>query len=99
MTNVIQELWPAITFEVNLETVGRQSNVLPSSTQLVGNETSTEADNMKNSRSTWLASLFPGVEMVAHKHGYQFTAYGKKAIYYRDTYVTGSADDVLKVVE
>lgn len=91
-------LYPAITFQVNLETVDKLSNSLPNSIILNGNETVTEADQMKNTRSTWLTSMFSGVEMVAHADGYQFTAYGKKALYYRDLYVTGSVNDILKVV-
>jgi hypothetical protein len=52
---------------------------------------------MKYTRSTWLASLFPGVEFIAEKEGYVFTAYGQKAQYLKDTYTTGT-DPVLKLV-
>lgn len=90
--------WPVYTFRVNLQTLQRYSWSLPNRTQLAGNETVTEADNLKNTRSTWLCSLFPGVEFIARKEGYEFTAYGMKAQYLKDLYVTGSPDDVLQLV-
>lgn len=90
-----QVLWPTYVFQVNLQTVDKLSSSLPNSTVLKGNETVTEADQMKNTRSSWLASLFPGVEMVAHADGYQFTAYGQKALYYKKTYIKGSINDLL----
>jgi hypothetical protein len=58
-------------------------------TQLDGNQTVTEAAALNTTRSSWLCSLFPGQEMIAEKNGFQFTAYGKKAIYYKNTYITG----------
>lgn len=93
-----QPTWPIHTFRVNLETLNRYSWSLPYNTQLEGNETVTEADNMKYTRSAWLATLFPGFEFIADKHGYTFTAYGQKATYLKNTYITGSPDDVLILV-
>jgi hypothetical protein len=90
--------WPIYTFEINLETLRRYDWSLPYATQLVGNETVIEADFVKFTRSSWLASLFPGFEFIANKHGVQFTAYGQKAQYLKNTYVTGSPEDVLKLV-
>ncbi len=97
-TNNSQPSWPVYVFQVNLETLQRYSWSLPNRTTLSGNETTSEADQMKNTRSTWLTSMFPGVEHVAHADGYQFTAYGMKAVYYKNLYVTGSPDDLLKIV-
>jgi hypothetical protein len=82
-----------------LETLNRYSSSLPNRTQLSGNETVSEANNMKYTRSTWLTSLLSGTEHVFHKHGQMFTVYGLKAKYLKDLYVTGSPDDVLKLVD
>jgi hypothetical protein len=90
--------WPTITFRVNLETLNRTSSLLPYNTQLQGNETVSEADNMKATRSSWLASLLAGTEHVFHKDNETFTVYGQKAQYLKNLYVTGSPDDVLSVV-
>lgn len=98
-TSNSQPSWPVYTFEVNLETLQRYDSVQPVATQLQGNETVVEADNLKYTRSTWLASKFPGFEFIAKKHGVQFTAYGVKAQYLKDTYVTGLPDAILKLVE
>jgi hypothetical protein len=89
--------WPVYTFTINLETLQRYSWSLPNRTKLDGNETVSEADNVKNTRSTWLTSLFPGVEHIAHKDGYTFTVYGSKAKYIKDMYATGP-DAMLRIV-
>lgn len=95
-----------ITFQVNLETVGYPTGTLqPSRTTLDGNETVTEADNMKNTRSIWLPGLkknnYEGIGPTGFlKHGSQFTVSGKQAIYLKNTYVSSPAlpTDVLQVV-
>jgi hypothetical protein len=92
------EPWPAITFRVNLETLNRYSSSLPYNTQLQGNETVTEADNMKFTRSTWLTSLLSGTEHVFHKEDETVTVYGQKAQYLKNLYATGLPDAVLEVV-
>lgn len=93
----------ATTFRVNLETVNRQGFLQPSRTTLEGNETVSEADNMKNTRSIWL----PGLLLNNHegigpkgflKHGDTFTVDGLQAAYLKKTYVTGAADDILQIV-
>jgi len=89
---------PKITFEVNLETLNRQGHAVPSRTQTSGNETVAEADQFKNTRSTWLASMFPGVEHIAKADGAQIVAYGSKATYLKRTYATGLPDAILTVV-
>ncbi len=89
---------PVYTFEVNLQVLQRYSWSLPYRTTTTGNETTSEADNIPNTFSTWLCSLFPGCEHIAHKDGYQFTMYGSKAQYLKDLYVKGQPDDLLKIV-
>lgn len=89
---------PKITFQVNLETLNRQSHLVPNRTTTTGNEVTSEADNVKATRSTWVSSLFPGVEHIAHKDGDQIVAYGQKAVYLKRTYATGDVDALLKVV-
>lgn len=89
---------PVYTFQLNLEALNRLGHPLPMRTALAGNETVTEADQMKKTKSSYLASLFPGVEMIVHKDGESFTAYGNKAHYLKITYATGLPDAVLKVV-
>jgi len=98
-TNNSQPAWPVYTFRVNLETLRRYDWVQPVATQLVGNETVIEADNLKYTRSSWLCSMFPGYEFIDDKQGVTFTAYGKKAQYLKDTYVKGLPDDILQLVE
>jgi len=90
--------WPVYTFRVNLQTLQRYGWSLPNRTQLAGNETSSEADNQIMTRSTWIPSLFPGVEHIAHKDSYTFTAYGAKAQYLKNMYVKGQPDDILQLV-
>lgn len=86
---------PVYTFRVNLQTLNRYSWSHPYRATLAGNETSTEATNQVAARSTWLASMFPGAENIQQKDGYTFTAYGQKAQYLKDLYVTGSPEDLL----
>jgi hypothetical protein len=88
---------PVITFQVNLETLNRQGHLVPNSRVLVGNQTVTEADDQKFRRSTWTPGLLGG-ENLKLKHGDQFTVKGLKALYLKNLYVTGSTDDLLKVV-
>jgi hypothetical protein len=96
-TSNSQPTHPVITFRVNLETLHRFTSLPPSRTTLDGNETTTEADNMKNTRSTWLPGLSVA-DNLALKNSGQFTAYGMNATYLKKLYVTGSIDDVLVVV-
>lgn len=90
---------PAITFRVNTETLNRQGHLVPNSTVLHGNETVTEADNQKNTRSI---AMIPGLLMAnmpnGYKHGDTFVAYGQQAQYLKDTYCLGKVDDLLAVV-
>lgn len=48
------QVGPTIVFQVNLETVNRQGHLVPNRTNLVGNETVSEADNQKFTRQLWL---------------------------------------------
>lgn len=92
-----------ISFRVNLETVDRLSFLQPSRTVLAGNETVTEADNMKNTRSIFLPNLLrnniEGIGPSGYlRHNDIITAYGLQAVYLKKTYVTGSTNDVLRIV-
>lgn len=89
--------WPVYTFRVNLETLQRYSASQPYRTITEGNETVSEADNMKNTRSTWLGLLPANVQNLVKKHGDEFTLYGLQAKKVKDLY-TGSTDSVLQVV-
>jgi hypothetical protein len=91
-------LWPTYVFKINLPTLQRYAWSHPNRTTLAGNETVTEEDNLKDTRSTWLPSMFPGVENLAHKHGDTFTVSGLKAVYLKNTYVKGLADDMLFLI-
>lgn len=82
--------WPVYTFKVNLKELDRYSTSQPC--------TRPDGENLKYARSSFLASLFPGFEIIADKDEYTFTAYGSKAKYLKDTYVTGSPNDVLQLV-
>ena len=90
---------PAITFRVNTETLNRQGHLVPNRVEASGNETVSEADNQKNTRSI---AMIPGLLMAnmptGYKHGDTFTLYGKQAFYIKDTYCLGNADDLLAVV-
>lgn len=90
--------WPVYTFRLNLETLQRYSWSLPNRTSLAGNETVSEADIMKTTRSTWLTNLFPGCQFIAEKDGFTFTAYGMQAVYLKRLYATGTPDAILFLV-
>lgn len=94
---------PTITFRVNLETLARQSFVQPSRTTTDGNETVSEADNMKNTRTLFIPGLlrnnYEGVGPTGYlHHGDEFTVSGLQAIYLKRTYVLGTSEDVLQIV-
>lgn len=92
-----------ITFRVNLETQDRQGFLQPNRTTVDGNETVSEADNVKSTRTIWLpnrlrnnyAGIAPNNLL---KHGDEFTVSDYDAIYLKNLYVTGSPDDVLQIV-
>lgn len=52
-----QPATPVITFQVNLETVGTPGWLQPNRTTTDGNETVSEASNMKNTRTIWIPGL------------------------------------------
>lgn len=91
-----------ITFKVNLETQSRQSSLLPNRITLSGNETVTEAVNMKNTRTIYLPGLLnnnhTGTTPASLHHGDTFVVSGLQAQYLKRTYVTGSVEDVLQIV-
>ena len=98
-----QVVSPVITFQVNLETVGTPGWLQPNRTTLDGNETVTEASNMKSTRTIWLPGLlngnYEGIGPTGYlHHGQQFTVKGQQAIYLKKTYVTGATTDILTVV-
>ena len=90
---------PAITFSVNTETLNRQGHLVPNRVTTTGDETVSEADNQKTTRSI---AMLPGLLMAnmptGYKHGETFTVYGKQALYLKDLYCKGNADDLLTVV-
>lgn len=94
--NDSQPSHPVITFRVNLDLAVKQNEAYR--TTLSGNETATEASNIKNTRSIFLPGLL-GAENRALKHGDTFTVKGLKAQYLKTTYVTGDPDDLLQIVE
>jgi hypothetical protein len=92
---------PAITFTVNLnlhteESVGPNPN--PNNSAMLNpdryvnldqqDEARTSIAQRKDHRSTWLPGLTAG-ENLALKEADEFTAYGARAIYLRDTYAAG----------
>lgn len=92
-----------ITFRVNLETVNRQGFLQPNRTTLDGNETVSEADNMRATRTMYIPGLLhTNIEGIGPKgylhHGDEFTATNSQAMYLKKTYVLGNADDVLQIV-
>jgi hypothetical protein len=95
-----------ITFKVNLETVGHPTGTLqPSRTNLVGNETVTEADNFKDTRNVYIPGLllqnYYGQGPKGYlKHGTEFTVTGLQAAYLKKTYVSSPAapTDILQIV-
>jgi len=84
---------PVYTFKVNLETLERNSWLLPYMTQPTGNQTEAEADNFKFTRSTWTPDLIRA--NYFKKHDDTFTVSGLKGQYLKDTYATGEPDAVL----
>lgn len=92
-----------ITFKVNLETVDRQGFLQPNRTTLEGNESVSEADNMRNTRSIYIPNLLNNnIQGVGPKgflrHGQTFVATGSHAMYLKKTYVQGKPEDVLQIV-
>ncbi len=71
---------PTIVFEVDLETVARQSHVAPTNTR-------SEADNYQETRSTWFPDDLRNNREL--KHGDQFTVDGLTAVHLRDNYTEG----------
>jgi len=95
--NDSQVFHPVIVFQVNLETLDRQGHLTPSRTETTGNETVAEANNMKNTRSTWTPGFLTG-ENLNLRHGDQFTLKGQKATYVKNLYVTGDVDSLLSII-
>lgn len=90
---------PAITFSVNVETLNRQGHLVPSSVQLNGNETISEADQQKYNHTI---AMIPGLGMGnmpnGYHHGDTFTLYGNQALYMKNLHATGLPDALLVVV-
>ncbi len=79
---------PTIVFEVDLETVSRESHASP-------NTLRSEGDNLRETRSTWFPDdLLNNREL---KHGDQFTADGLTAVYLRDNFTEG-VDAFLNII-
>lgn len=93
--NDSQPAKPVITFRVNLDLSIKSGG--PYRTSLDGNETSTEASAIANTRSTFIPGLLGG-ENLQLKHGDTFTMKGAKAHYLKQQYVTGDPDDILQIV-
>ncbi len=87
---------PVYTFRVNLETLNRQGHLIPDMYQSDPAQGKLEGDNQKFTRSTWIPGMLNG-ENRALKHGDEFTAYGNKAIYLKNTYTLGD-DPLLTIV-
>ncbi len=60
---------PVIVFQVNLETVNRQGQLVPQRTYLAGNETVAEADYVKQTRSLFIPNMVPDGEDPVHTSG------------------------------
>ncbi len=90
---------PAITFQVNTETLNRQGGILPNNIQLNGNETVSEADEQKNTRSiAFIPGANAGMNVTGYSHGQTFTLYGNDALYIKRLYCLGTVDSLLSVV-
>jgi|GEM_PF-5855562 len=89
--------WPVYTFRVKLETLQRYGWALPYNAWPVGNETVSEADEMKYTRTTFFP-LMNNVQNLVDTHGEEFTLYGIQAVKFKNTFVTGAADDVFELV-
>jgi hypothetical protein len=102
-TNDSQASHPVITFRVNLETVDGLNTSLPNRMSVSGNEATSEAANVAGTRTIYLPGLIGNVEGIGPsgflKHGDTFTVKGSKATYLKNTYVLGSSNDVLQIVE
>ena len=83
---------PTYTFKVNLPVLKRYSWSLPNRTYLLGNETTTEADNQKATHTSWLTNLFPGCNIIAEHDGFVVTAYGYQAVYLKKLYCSNPPD-------
>jgi hypothetical protein len=94
-----QPTHPVIVFQVNLETQNRYGHLVPNSTTLTGNQTVSEADQLRNTRSTYIPGL-TGAENLLYKHGDTFTVKGQKATYLKKTHVSSPAspNDLLSIV-
>lgn len=100
--NDSQPSHPVIVFQVNLQTVDGLNSNLPNRLTTSGNEATSEAANVAETRTIYLPGLIGNVEGIGPsgflKHGDTFTAKGKKATYLKNTYVLGSTNDVLQIV-
>lgn len=100
--NDSQSSWPVITFRVNLPTLAPNA-ALPNRTALAGNEETSEAENQVSARTIFLPGLTGNVEGIGPQgflhHGDTFTVKGQKATYLKNTYVLGTTEDVLQIVE
>lgn len=94
-----QPTHPVIVFQVNLETQNRYGHLVPNNTDLTGNQTVSEADQMRNTRSTYIPGLL-GAENRLYKHGDQFTVKGQKATYLKKLHVSSPAatSDLLSII-
>lgn len=99
--------WPVYTFQVNTNTPMLYSWNMPVNTQPPCNMPSEEIP-LPYTRSTWLCSLLPGFQFIrgaganpvtpGQPPPTTFTVYGQQATYLKNTYITGSPDDVLILV-
>lgn len=101
-TNDSQVSHPVIVFQVNLPTVDGIDSAAPNRMTVSGNESTSEAENQVSSRTIYLPGLIGNIEGIGPsgflKHGDTFTVKGQKATYLKNTYVLGSANDVLVIV-
>ena len=104
--------WPVYTFQVNTNTPMLYSWNMPVTTvsgpQYGSCNQPSEEIPLPFTRSTWLCTLLPGFQFIRGAGanptmpGYPppttFTLYGQQATYVKNTYITGSPDDVLILV-
>lgn len=83
-------------FRVNLETVNRSGHLVPNRTEVKESEAVSEADQMKNTRSTFLPDA--GLHNMVLKHGDTFAASGMRAYNLKKQYATGLPDSLLVIV-
>lgn len=91
-----------ITFKVNLETVD-SLGLQPNRKSLDGNESTSEADYMKSTRTVFIPGLnLTHIEGIGPKgflhHGDTFVVTGSQAMYLKKTYVLGQQNDILQIV-